>query len=131
MIMLKAPYPNFVHTLILPNPKLGDSYTLVREVDVKRSLNGTPFTYVKTSNSIRLIYQIEITRAKSLELKDFFSLYGGTRLLLTDHNSISYIAVCNSEINFQNFKRAWYSPDDAKGSSESLIVDLEFEGQPI
>jgi hypothetical protein len=131
MIVFKAPYPRAARVLILPNPKLGDSYTPVREINVSRSINGTPYTYVKTSTAVRLLFEIEMTRQKSLELEAFLKLYQGHYMQLTDHNSIKYKVIITSELDKKNFKRSVYAPGDPLGSEESVIVNLELEGIPL
>jgi hypothetical protein len=131
MIILKAPYPVFVCTIVLPNPKLGDSNTVIREVALQRSIDGTPYSYIKTSSSVRLLYQIELTRAKSLEFEDFVSTYGGVHWHLTDHKNVKYDVIMISELTKQNFKRALYNPTDTYGGEENVTIDIELEGTPL
>lgn len=131
MIIFKAPYPVVARTIILPNPKLGDSNTVVREASIKRSIDGTPYSYVKTSTAVRLLYQLELTRAKSLEFEDFISVYGGVYWHLTDHKDVKYAVIMISELTKQNFKRALYNPTNVYGGEENVIIDIELEGTPL
>lgn len=128
MIVIKAPAPTFNKKLILPNPKLGDSYTPIRELNVGRGIDGTTYTYAKKTQNVRLLYEIELTRKKSLELEDFVNYYSRSKWLLTDHNNINYIVILVSNIQLQNFKRSWYNPSDPHGSEEAVAINLEFEG---
>ena len=127
MLVLKAPHPVYARTIILPNPKLGDSYTPIRELDIKRSIDNTLYSYKKTTNGIRLLYEIDITRKKSIELIEFYQLFGGNLWQLTDHNSVVHIVICRSELTLQNFRRSWYSPSDPYGSEEAVTINMEFE----
>lgn len=131
MIILKAPYPSFTKAIVLPNPKLGDSYTVIRETNIKRGIDGTPYTYNKTTANVRLLFQIEMTRQKSLELEGFIKTFGGQRWKLIDHTDTNYLAILVSDFEKRNFKRAWYNPEDQYGSAESVTIDLEFEAEPL
>jgi hypothetical protein len=128
MIILKGPYPNFTRTLILPNPDLGDSYTPIRELDVKRAVDGTVYSYLKTTTSVRLLFNIQMTRQKSLELEDFYKLNAGNKIELVNHKDIRYLAIFISELDKRNFKKSWYNPSDLLGSEEAVTISLEFEG---
>lgn len=127
MIVLKAPYPNFTHAIVLPNPKFGDSETQIRELDIKRSINGTPYTYARVTNNQRLLYQIEITRQKSLELKAFIERYTGFAWELIDHKNQKYRVKYLSDFIMQNFKRIAYGVSDPFGSEEAVTIEIELE----
>lgn len=131
MITLKGPYPAYTRTIILPNPKLGDSYTPIRELVVKRAIDGTVYSYLQTTSSIRFLFEIELTRQKSLELEDFYKANAGNRIEMVDHKGTRYLAVFVNELDKRNFKKSWYKPSDPRGSEESVTVNLELEGEPL
>jgi len=131
MIILKAPYPTFTKVLVLPNPKLGDSNMEIRELKIKRGMDGTAYSYAKTTGNVRLIYQVELTRMKSLELEDFIRAYGGKKWELLDFNDLRYIVIMTNTLTKQNFKRSWYNPTNPYGSGEAVSINLEFEGTPL
>ena len=131
MIVFKAPCPNFIHSIVLPNPKLGNSETRIRELDIKRTIDGTLYTYAKNTSNFRLVYQIEMTRQKSLELKAFISRYTGFTWEMINHKDVRYKVKFLSDFILQNFKRSWYKPDDPLGSQEAVTVDIELEARPL
>ncbi len=48
MIYQQAPYPTHQTASVLPDPKFSDSEALTDAVSVKRAMDGTRYTYIKT-----------------------------------------------------------------------------------
>lgn len=105
----------------LPNPEFGDSEAILSEVQRKRALDGTLFTYVKTTPRRKLIFQFKLTREKALELNAFFQAYHAETILLTDHNGIEWSGKFTS------------NPFDFSGDGrdEAQAVQFEFEGEEV
>ena len=81
-----APSPGIQTTTLLPNPVLGDSEQPTVEVQTRRTLDGTLFTYTKTKNGRRrLVLNFRVTRMKGLEFKEFIRSYHASQVLYTDH----------------------------------------------
>lgn len=84
MFILQAPRPSLVATTLLPNPEFGDAERLTDEVLMKRAMDGTLYTYVKTKNSRRnLQWTFRLTRNKALELRAFVQAYYAAKIRVT------------------------------------------------
>lgn len=105
----------------LPNPEFGDSEAILSEVQRKRALDGTLFTYIKTTQRRKLIFQFNLTREKSLELNAFFQAYHSETILLTDHNDVTWTGKFTS------------NPFDfnSNGRDEAQAIQFEFEGEEV
>ena len=53
MFYLQAPYPTLQTVTVLPDPKFSDAMNLTDAVTVKRAMDGTRYTYVKTKGGRR------------------------------------------------------------------------------
>ena len=84
MIILQAPYESIQFTTILPNPEFSDTINNEVGISVKRSMNGTLYSYVKTSDRKKLIYDFNMTREKSLELLEFIKVYHYYNIKMTN-----------------------------------------------
>lgn len=86
MLKFEAPYPSYNVTTILPNPELGDSEGLTASINKIYTMTGILFTYKKSkANKRKLLFNLEISRQKSLELEAFIELYFKEKIRLTDH----------------------------------------------
>ena len=121
MIKLEAPYPAIQTITVLPNPKFSDSEALTDEVNIKRSMSGTLYTYVKTKNNRRkLLLDFQLNQMKGLELKAFIRSYYLSKIRLTDHLNQIWIGYITS------------NPFEYTTSSdEQQTIQLEFEGCEI
>jgi len=82
MIKLSA----YQTTTVLPNPELNDSENLTDDLNIKRSMQGNYYTYIKRKNQRRhLSFQIKLTRMKALELRAFIKCYFNSEIILIDH----------------------------------------------
>ncbi len=126
MIRLAAPYPNIVASIRLPNPAFGDSEGLSSSVTPKRAMNGTLYTYVKTSDGHRqLQLSFTLTRSKGEEFKRFLLVYASKQIQMVDHLDRSWLGYFTSNpIEFSTDKRG--APG---GGSEMMSVKLDFEGE--
>lgn len=70
-----APYPAAKVTVVMPNAQFQDGRAAEVSVDVKRSMVGDTFTYVKTSNRQKLNLHFLLTKMKALELQAFVKIY--------------------------------------------------------
>lgn len=73
--ILRAPWPNYKVTSILPNPEFGDSRSSESTITIKRTITGRVVTYVKPSGRQTLTLPFQLTRMKSLELEAFIKAY--------------------------------------------------------
>lgn len=125
MLELKAPWPAPVVTTYLPNPKLGDSESLTSTVAPKRAMDGTLYTYVKTSNGRRkLTLQFIMTRLKGEEFKRFLLLYASYQIRMVDHLSRVWVGYfVGNPIEFSTPRRG-----HPGGGGELMEVEIDFEG---
>ncbi len=75
----------------LPNPTFGDSEAILSEIQKRRALDGTLYTYVKTTTRRKLLLSFILTRGKALELNAFIQAYYTTTVSLTDHNGVEWL----------------------------------------
>lgn len=72
---LRAPWPNYKVTSVLPNPEFGDSRATESTITVKRTMTGRKVTYVQPSDQYTLTLPFLLTRMKSLEVEAFIKAY--------------------------------------------------------
>ena len=104
----KPPDPALETTTLLPNPQFGDGENLTDEVQVKRAMDGTLYTYVKTKNGRRkLQWAFRLTRNKALELRAFIQAYYAKKIRVTDHNERVWVGnLMNNPFEFDTSGRA-------------------------
>jgi hypothetical protein len=86
MFYLQAPYPTLQTVTVLPDPKFSDAMNLTDAVTVKRAMDGTRYTYVKTKGGRRkLKWVFQLTRNKGLELRAFIQSYFASKIYVIDH----------------------------------------------
>jgi hypothetical protein len=125
MIEITAPWPATDCRIYLPNPKFGDSESLAIEMNPKRAMDGTLYTYIKTKGLRRkLIMSFTMTRLKSIELNRFLLMYISQQIKIVDHLSRSWIGyITSNPVEFNTSKRG-----NPGGGNELVDVELEFEG---
>ncbi len=129
MFTLQAPHPSLEATTLLPNPKFGDGENLADEVQIKRAMDGTVYTYVKTKNGRRrLQWTFRLTRNKALELRAFIQAYYAVKIRATDHNDRVWVGYfTDNPFEFDTIARA--SPAIAPmPRGETQEITIEFEG---
>ena len=133
MFQFQAPYPSIQTTSVLPHPRFGDAESLRVAVSMKRTMDGTRYTYIKRKgmNSRKLQWTFKLTRNKSLELRAFIQSYFASNIKVIDHNDRVWIGnFVNNPFEFSTDSRA--APAIAPmPRGESVIITLEFEGTEI
>lgn len=123
-MMLQAPYPAIETTSILPNPEFSDVQTGKSEIQIRRSMNNTKRTYVKSSTRELLSYTFSLTRGKSLELQAFIEAYYRFQIKLTNHKAeIWVVNIVNNPFEFTGAGRS-----ASVYGQEYVTIPLELEG---
>lgn len=116
MIILEA----FQTTTVLPNPQDADTENGVHSLDMKRAMDGTKYTYVKSTDRRRLTYEFRLTRMKALELRAFILAYYDSDIKMTNHKDEVW------EVKFVN------NPFELSTSGrDSVSIQLVFEGRQL
>lgn len=128
-MIFEAPYPGLQTTSLLPNPQLSDTEALTSSVTPRRALDGTLYTYVRTTGGRRkMTWEFRLARPKALELRAFIYSYFASRIKITDHNGRIWIGnFMNNPFEFESANRN--AP--AVGGlprGETVTITLEFEG---
>jgi len=112
---------------LLPNPLLGDSEQSTVELQTRRTLDGTLYTYTKTKNGRRqLSLNFNTTRMKGLEFYEFIRSYHGYEMLYTDHlNRLWKGFITNNPFEFTTTSRF---PSVRYPYGELMEFTVEFEG---
>jgi hypothetical protein len=129
MFTLQAPYPGLQTTTVVPNPDFGDGENLAVEVNVRRALDGTMFTYVKRKGRRRLQWTFSLTRNKGLEVRAFLQSYYASRILVTDHNGRKWVGhFVNNPFEFETDRRSAPAITPMPRGERQRIT-IEFEGE--
>ena len=124
MITLQAPLPNLQTTTLLPNPELNDTKARRLEMNMRRAMDGTRYTYVKSTDRYRFSYTFRLARMKALELRAFIISYIGSLIRITDHyNEVWDVYLMNNPFEFNGSGRAEPVP-----GHEEYTITLELEG---
>lgn len=128
MFQFLAPYPTVQTTSVLPNPRLGDTENLRVAVSMKRTMDGTRYTYVKRKGGRRLQWTFKLTRNKGLEVRAFIQSYFASKVKVIDHNDRVWIGhFINNPFEFDTPSRA--APAIAPmPRGENQVITIEFEG---
>lgn len=86
-----APYPTLKVTVVMPNAQFEDGRAPESSVDVKRSMVGDTFTYVKTSDRQQLRLRYTLTKMKALELQAFIRIYYRAEWRIGLHDNTTWI----------------------------------------
>ena len=131
MMFLKAPYPVLQNVTVLPSPEFSDTESALSTITLKRAMNGTRYTHLRTSDVFKFLWSFNLTRKKSLELIEFHRSYADKLWQITDHKNRELIGICmTNPLELTPQSRGVYGTacSSAKTSYESVTVDLEFEG---
>lgn len=123
MMILQAPIPTLTTTTILPSPREGDSEAHRPSLDIKQSMNGVKYCYVKSNSRSKLQYNLTLSRMKALELEAFIKAYYRAKIRLTNHKG----EVWSVNFTVNPFEFSGVSRSSDPGGS-SVDVSLEFEG---
>jgi len=124
MFIIKAPYPSFQVTALLPSPQWGDSMAATGTMQSMHMMDGTRFTYV-TSRNGRKRYQWDFTisRAKALELQSFYNAYYGAQVQVITHDDDTLNGyLINNPFEFTGSGRAVDWPE---GETMGITIELE------
>ena len=129
LFFLQAPYPALQTLTVLPSPKFSDSLALTDAVAVRRAMDGTRYTYVKTKGGRKkLKWEFLLTRNKGLELRAFIQSYFASQILITDHLGRTWIGYFMSNpFEFDTPERG-YPPRQGWPVGEVQAISIEFEG---
>lgn len=119
---ISAPFPGLETTTYLPNPALSDVRKRKNQVDVRRAMDGTMRTYLKTNNDYEFNYTFNLTRAKGLELLEFIHSYFRATWSILDHNGVRW------KVNLTNNPWQFISDRAAQPVIEIVGIPLVFEG---
>lgn len=121
-VILQAPFDLIQTSVVLPNPLLDDNESLVSNLTLRRSMDNSIRTYVKTNNSRRIRYTFTLDRLKGLELEAFFDAYNGTDIRMINwKGQIWKVKLITNPLDFVQTGR--YGPN-----SDRTDINLEFEG---
>jgi len=74
-----------ITALLLPNPILGNTEGQGISVEPRVSMNGARYSYVKSSDRKQMSFSWDVVGyGKLVEVQEFFKLYIGDHILLTD-----------------------------------------------
>lgn len=112
----------------LPNPDFGDQTVPVSELDIKESMDGEVYTYVRrVPTRKRMVMTFFLLRMKSLELVEFVRNYAGQKWKFINFEGTVYTGWCKSNPLVLNIDKRSVGSSDTLDSKESVTVDLEFE----
>ena len=84
--IIRAPYPNFKVTSVLPSAEFNDSRANESTIVIKRTMTGRTITYTRPSVRQTLVLPFQLTRMKSLELEAFINSYQAAEWQVTLHD---------------------------------------------
>lgn len=127
-LILYAPAPNFQAATVLPNPKLGDTENPDHEVKIKRAMDGTKYSYVRSSDYYFLIYSFTLTRNKSWELEAFINSYHSALIQIQNwKGEIWEGKLENNPFEFTASRRGTGQTD----CTEVVEITLEFKAKKL
>jgi hypothetical protein len=127
---LEAPFNAPVTVTILTNPDLDNTEGQDLSLQFKLSIDGTRSTYVKSSARKRMTFTwSNIGRGKLVEVEEFFKLYAGDSIKLTDYRGIQWNVIFGDNPIDINVNRR--SLNSGGGRKESGSLTLEFLGAQI
>jgi len=131
MFTLQAPHPSLQTTTVLPNPLFGDGENLLTDMSVRRTMDGTLYTYIKTKGRRGLQWTFRLTRNKALELREFLLSYFASKIFVKDHTGRVWVG------NFINNPFEFDTPHRAAPAispmprGESQTITIQFEGEEV
>jgi len=125
MLEITAPWPGADCRIYLPNPKFGDSESLAIDMNPKRAMDGTLYTYVKTKGLRRkILMSFTMTRLKSIEVNRFLFMYISKQLKIVDYLNRTWVGyITSNPVEFNTSKRG-----NPGGGNELVDAEIEFEG---
>jgi len=120
-LVLMAPHELPQTTIFLPTPKLADGKDATDELNLRESMNGTLWSYVKRVDRTRFSFSFELTQAKDEELRRFFEVYVARNLRMYHWDTSIWIV---------NFVSPQY-PSTTSAIGEYKDCSLELEGRRL
>lgn len=126
-----------VGTIILPAPELGDSFSPKVTVNVKKTVTGKIYTYVKTNLNDKFIFSWVLGLYKALELKAYIdanvndsNFYKNYYTLYLWNGEIWKAKIISVEIPL-TFESVWQNSGNNNAELEKVTVSIQFEGSKI
>jgi hypothetical protein len=111
--------------LVLPAPEMSDSLSSVDNMNLRRAMNGTVYTYVQRTGLSKLEYKFIMDRYKAYELRVFIQNNLSKQQTLTNWKGEIWLGyISNNPFNFTNVPG--YGP-----CGERYECTVEFEGTQI
>jgi hypothetical protein len=123
-VLLQAPWPALETTSVLPNPQFNDIIAPKNSVVIRRAMDGTKRTYVKSNARCKLNYTFMLSRDKALEVRAFLLSYYRAQIQLVNHLNDHWVGyLLNNPFEFLASSRA-----DGTPGGEMFEFAMEFEG---
>jgi hypothetical protein len=112
-------------TITLPPPQFSDVEGLSHKVNLKRSMNGRTYTYIKSCDTRKLKYTFWLSRFKAEELRRWIIKSSSQEVLMSNWKAERWIVkITLNPVDFE-FQGVW----SGTGSNrEKVAVTLDFEG---
>lgn len=122
-----APYPAIKVSVVMPNAQFQDGRAAEVSVDIKRSMVGDTFTYIKTTDRKTLTLHYKCTKMKALELQAFLRIYYRADWLISLHDGTQWIGnVSKNPFEGRTNERAGGQP-----GGELVEFDLIFSAYKV
>ncbi len=124
MFTIRAPYPALATTTQLPNPQFGDTEGILASFDMKRTMSGQKYTYVKPRGRMKMLWSFDLARKKAQELRELYNVYNSSQVKITDHIGNTYVGYFTSNpFEFESVSR-----HSARAGYSAQQIQVEFEG---
>lgn len=107
--------------ITLPPPEFGDADGNVQTTNIKRTITGGSYAFVKTSNREKFNWSFVISQLKALELRQWLVKSLSEIVYVTDHNGIKWVGRIMSNPFTFDFQARW------EGDVERVVINLEFQ----
>ncbi len=105
MIILQAPYPNLNTSIVLPDPRFGDTKANNIQLAEKIGIDNTIFTYIKRPGTTRLNFAFEMDIEKAYELINFHNAFKDVRIKLTFEDEMWDVKCLTNPIEWTETQR--------------------------
>lgn len=119
-VWIQAPWDLVQTTTQLPSPNLGNLKNNAINVNIRNSIDGTIYSYVRTNDRKVMAWDFVLTRAKALELQMFVEAYNDIEWRVTTWEEEVYRCFLISDPDFTQVLK-----------NDVTQVRLEFEGVRI
>lgn len=109
----------------LPPPQLGDGIEAVGTMEVRKSMDGTAFSYVQKTDRFKLTYRWKLSHLKTYELRAFVKESLSEMLTMVNWKGETWaVKITSNPFNFTN-SGVW------ELDGEFAEVAMEFEGKKV